>query len=470
LAAMYLEAAPDTMQETAEQATKTVDPTVTTRARRYESWGRFPKSKHQAVKSVFWQQDTVDFKAIEGSVLPYGYGRSYGDSCLNDEGTLIDMTGLRKFISFDEVNGIVRCEAGVMLADILEVCVPRGWFLPVTPGTKFVSIGGAIANDVHGKNHHVAGTFGRHVTQFELLRSNGDRLICSPTQNVDLFSATIGGLGLTGLIVWAEFKLRKIPGPYIAYEQIRFNSIDEFFELNKEFDQRFEYTVSWIDCLAMGKNLGRGYFMLGNHDKLKPTAGHEPKAKTLIPATIDAPGFLLNKLTVKAFNTFWSLIHPASRKVESWDPFFYPLDFVNDWNKLYGPAGFLQYQLVVPFDGANGLRAIKEILEKAAQSGEASFLVVCKTFGDIQSPGMMSFPRRGVTLSLDFPYRGEKTLRLLDRLDAIVRDSGGAIYPAKDARMSPETFKQSFPRWQEFSQYIDPKFSSNFWRRVMGEA
>lgn len=217
---MYVETAPDTTSEATEPASQPAAPVVTTRARRYQSWGRFPKSNHHAVKSVFWQQEAGNLAGIEGSVLPFGYGRTYGDLCLNDGGTLIDITGLRKFISFDEANEFVRCEAGVMLADILEVCVPRGWFLPVTPGTKFVSIGGAIANDVHGKNHHVAGTFGRHLTQFELLRSNGERLIRSPTQNVDLFKATIGGLGLTGLIVWAEFKLRKIPGPYIAYEQI----------------------------------------------------------------------------------------------------------------------------------------------------------------------------------------------------------------------------------------------------------
>jgi FAD/FMN-containing dehydrogenase len=367
---------------------------------------------------------------------------------------------------FDEQTGLIRCEAGVMLADILEVVVPRGWFLPVTPGTKYVSVGGAIANDIHGKNHHVAGTFGCHITQFELLRSTGERLICSPDQNRDLFRATIGGLGLTGLILWAEFRLRRIPGPYIAKEQIRFGSIDEFFDLTSGFDQTFEYTVSWVDCLAVGAQLGRGYFMLGNHDRLQPAPGRTPTPKALVTAPIDMPSFALNQLTVKAFNTAIYLSQGAkhSRKIVPYDPFFYPLDAVTDWNKLYGPAGFLQYQPVVPY--TDGHRAIKELLTQVAQSGQASFLVVMKTFGDVQSPGMLSFPRKGVTLSLDFPFRGEQTLRLLERLDAIVRDHGGAIYPAKDARMSAENFKAFYPQWQDFAQYVDPKFSSNLWRRV----
>jgi FAD/FMN-containing dehydrogenase len=457
------------MQKTIEPQTQHATEPASERARRYESWGRYPKAQHQAVKSLYWQQDTTRFDDIEGSVLPHGYGRSYGDSCLNDGGTLIDATGLGKFISFDDEAGLLRCEAGVMLADIIEVIIPRGWFLPVTPGTKYVSVGGAIANDVHGKNHHVAGTFGCHVTQFELLRSDGERLLCSPRHNSDLFRATIGGLGLTGLIVWAEFKLRAIPGPFIAKEQIRFNSIDEFFELTKEFDQRFEYTVSWVDCLAVGDQLGRGYFMLGNHDKLQTAPGHEPKAKPLFTVPIDAPGFALNKLTVKAFNTALYMLQgpKVSRRVVSWDPFFYPLDFVTAWNKLYGSAGFLQYQPVVPFENDRDHRAIKSILTQIAQAGASSFLVVCKTFGDIQSPGLLSFPRPGVTINLDFPFRGPQTLQLLDRLDVIVRESGGAVYPAKDARMSAENFKAFFPQWRDFAQYVDPKFSSNFWRRVM---
>src|SRR5450432_2681910 len=223
-----------------------------------QSWGRYPTVEPEQVVPLFWRNELPNLSDFTTSVLPYGYGRSYGDSCLNEGGVSLDATYLRRFISFDEEQGLLRCEAGVSLADILEEFVPRGWFLPVTPGTKFVSVGGAIANDVHGKNHHKVGTFGCHVTCFELLRSNGERLICSPDQNIDLFRATIGGLGLTGLILWAEFNLRAVPGPFIAEEQIRFSCIDEFFEMTEASDKDFEYTVSWVDCLATGKNLGRG--------------------------------------------------------------------------------------------------------------------------------------------------------------------------------------------------------------------
>lgn len=437
--------------------------------RDYQSWGRYPKLDRMTAQPVRWQDDLPDLSAIPGKVLPHGYGRSYGDSCLNEGGTLLDTTYLRRFIAFDEEEGILRCEAGVMLADILDVIVPRGWFLPVSPGTKYVSVGGAIANDVHGKNHHRAGTFGCHVNCFELLRSNGERLICSPEQNADLFAATIGGLGLTGLILWAEFRLHAIPGPYIAKEQIRFGSIDEFFEVSEESDRDFEYTASWIDCITTEKNtenLGRGLFMRGNFDRLQPLPGHKVKPKALAAVLFDAPSFLLNGLTLRAFNfaIYHSQLTKISHKIVAYDPFFYPLDVVSDWNRLYGKPGFLQYQFVVPYN--DNYRAIKTILTRITASGVLPFLTVLKTFGDIQSPGILSFPRPGVTLCLDFPFRGQKTLKLLDALDEVVCSVGGAVYPAKDARMSAASFQAYFPRWKEFEQYIDPKFSSSFWRRV----
>lgn len=437
-----------------------------TSARRYESWGRYPKPRHRALKTVRWQEEMPDLSTLKQSILPVGYGRSYGDSCLNDNGILIDTTELHNFIAFDEQNGLLRCEAGVMLSEILEVMIPRGWFLPVTPGTRFVSVAGAIANDIHGKNHHKAGTFGCHVTQLELLRSNGDRLICSPTENVNLFRATIGGLGLTGIILWAEFRMRPIPGPFIAMEQIKFGCIEEFFELSADSDQRFDYAASWIDCLSDGKNLGRGWLQRGNYDPLQPPRGKQIKPKSLFKLPIDVPSFALNPLTLKFANTV--LYHMQFRKkvgkVVPYDKFFYPLDAIQDWNRGYGKAGFLQYQLVIPYN--DNYRAMHEILKQIRKSGEASFLTVLKTFGNIKSPGMLSFPRPGVTLSIDFPYRGDKTLRLLDRLDLIVQANCGAVYPAKDARMSAESFQAYFPHWSEFAKYVDPHFSSNFWRRV----
>jgi FAD/FMN-containing dehydrogenase len=403
-------------------------------------------------------------------VLPFGYGRSYGDSCLNEDGTLIDTTGLSQFISFDEETGLLRCEAGVSMAEILELLAPRGWFLPVSPGTKFVSVAGAIANDVHGKNHHVAGTFGRHVTQLELMRSDGSRLICSLHENADLFRATIGGMGLTGVILWAEFGLKRIPTPLIDQENIRFDNLTEFFDIAHESeDLGYEYTVSWVDCLAQGDALGRGHFTRGNF--YDPPLGLEktPRPLPALPIPLDFPAFLVNTMTVKAFNTLYYHRQPwkMAHHVVHYNPFFYPLDVLTDWYRVYGKKGFVQYQFVVPYERGQ-YDHVREIFERIARSGQGSPLVVFKTFGDLESPGMLSFPRKGVTLALDFAFRGEKTLKLLDELDEIVFANGGALYPAKDARMSAEGFAQSFPNWRAFEQYIDPKFSSSFWRRVTG--
>jgi FAD/FMN-containing dehydrogenase len=431
-----------------------------------QSWGRYPKVQHSQVQPIYWRNELPDFSKLEQPVLPYAYGRSYGDSCLNEGGISLDVSYLRRFISFDQEKGLLRCEAGVSLAEILEVMVPRGWFLPVTPGTRFVSVGGAIANDIHGKNHHRAGTFGCHVTRFELLRSNGERLICSPDQNKDLFCATIGGLGLTGIILWAEFHLRPIVNPYIDMDHIRFSSLDEFLEISSESDQHYEYTMSWVDLLIGGKNLCRGIFMRGNHNQSKALASKPVKKRLPLAIPFNFPPFALNTLTVRAFNELYyhAQFSKKVHKVVPYDPFFYPLDSIHDWYRMYGKRGFLQYQFVVPFAG--GRETMSEILGRIRRSGEGSFLTVLKEFGSMQSPGMLSFPRPGLTLALDFAFGGQKTLQLLDELDKIVLQSGGAVYPAKDARMSAESFQAFFPKWKEFAQYIDPHFSSSFWRRV----
>jgi len=429
-----------------------------------QSWGRYPKVKHNQVLPVYWRNDPLDLENTDQSVLPHAYGRSYGDSCLNDNGTSLDVSHLSRFISFDEETGLLCCEAGVSLAEILEVMVPRGWFLPVTPGTKFVSVGGAIANDIHGKNHHAGGTFGCHVVRLKLLRSDGQRLICSPTENPGLFQATIGGLGLTGVILWAEFKLKRIVNAYIDEDLIRFSSLKEFFEISAESDQDFEYTVSWADVLVGGEALCRGIFTRGNHNQ-DPALAQKPLKKPL-PLAVPFSLSLVNPLTVKSFNELYYHKQLAKRvhKITSYDPFFYPLDGIHKWNRMYGKRGFLQYQFVVPFE--DGYEAMSKILGHIRQSGAGSFLTVLKEFGAVKSPGMLSFPRPGLTLAIDFAYSGEKTLRLCEELDAIVRHYDGAIYPAKDARMSAASFQQFYPRWQEFAQYIDPHFSSTFWRRV----
>jgi FAD/FMN-containing dehydrogenase len=408
--------------------------------------------------------DVLPLPSDQIRVLPFGLGRSYGDSCLNSDNVLIPMASFDNFIGFDSTTGVLRAEAGVSLAAILATFVPRGWFLPVSPGTKFVTLGGAVANDIHGKNHHVAGTFGRHILAFELLRSSGERLKCSPTENSDLFAATIGGLGLTGLITWVELKLRPIRSPYLDTRTTKFRNLDEFFDISQESDSIFEYSVSWVDCTTRGAQLGRGLFMAGNFsERTKPGK----RTSLSVPFPCQGPSWLLNSLFMKSFNTLY-YNKQISRVVEGlthYEPFFYPLDAILDWNRMYGSRGFFQYQFVVPFEHDRGI--IKEIFNRITASKRASFLAVLKTFGDIASPGLLSFPKKGVTLALDFPNQGPPTLQLMSELDAIVLQAGGSLYPAKDARMPPSAFRASHPRLAEFIPHIDPRFSSSLWRRVM---
>jgi FAD/FMN-containing dehydrogenase len=436
--------------------------------KRYESWGRYPKARHAEVVPVFCRDEMPELDRFPGTVLPYGQGRSYGDCCQNDGGTLLDTSAMRQFIAFDEQQGILRCEAGVTFAEILKRIVPRGWFLPAVAGTKWISVGGAIANDVHGKNHHRAGTFGCHVRQFQVLRSNGEQFLCSPAQNARLYEATIAGLGLTGLILWAEIQLKRIDNPKIRVEQIRFATLEEFFEVSASSDKEFEYTVAWLDCTATGRRLGRGIFLRGNQAEGKgaPLANGRRAHRLRIP--FDAPNFLLNRWTIRAFNSayFHARGRDGSEKFVPYDTFFFPLDAIEDWNRLYGPRGFLQYQCVVrPEDAVDSIGGILRAVERA---GAAPALSVLKMFGSIRSPGMMSFPRPGTTLALDFAFEGEKTLRLLNELDKIVLAHDGAVYAAKDARMSAETYQGMYPQWREFCRFVDPKFSSSLWRRVTG--
>ncbi len=429
----------------------------------YGSWGRYPPARQHGLAL---EQVTDPLPPLLEPALPFGNGRSYGDVCLNEGGALLLTRGLDRFFAFDPATGILRAEAGVLLSEILALIVPQGWFLPVTPGTQFVTLGGAIANDVHGKNHHFAGSFAEHVRAFELLRSDGARLICGPEQNVEWFRATVGGLGLTGLITWVEIRLQRIANPWIVAENRRFASLNEFFALNDDYEARYPYIVSWIDCAATGRALGRGIYMAGMHAPPGVRAAAPPQRRSLtVPFT--PPVSLVNTLSVRGFNRLYYHLPRPVRGLTPYQPFFYPLDNLLEWNRLYGKRGFFQYQCVIPPEPARD--ALREILTRIAASGQGSMLAVLKRFGARTSGGLLSFPRPGVTLALDFPNLGQKTLALLDRLDEVTRQAGGAVYPAKDARMSGDSFRDYFPQWSTFANFIDPRFSSSFWRRVMAD-
>ncbi len=433
--------------------------------RSYQSWGRYTKAD-QEVRKIHWRNDALPYDDAEvRTILPYGNGRSYGDVCLNDGGLLLDCRGLDRFIRLDPEIGLLCCESGVLLSDILKHSVPRGWFLPVVPGTKFVTVGGAIANDVHGKNHHQAGSFGCYVRCFELLRSDGGRLICSATENEVLFRATIGGMGLTGVITWAEIQLQRINGPVIRQEVIRYKNLSEFFSLARESDRNYAHTVAWVDCAAKGSRIGRGLFIRGNYAETRE--GKLPKApRRGFNFPVDPPLSAVNGLTLKIFNKLYYRKQWSDRieGLVHYEPFFFPLDTILNWNRAYGSKGFLQYQCALPTNNAED--AIQSILDRISRAGLGSSLSVLKVFGNKASPGLMSFPKPGATLALDFPNNGKKTLELIEQLDRITRESGGRIYAGKDVCMKPETFQTGYPQWKTMEEFIDPSFSSSFWRRV----
>jgi FAD/FMN-containing dehydrogenase len=433
---------------------------------RFESWGRYP-TYDATVRSMHWQGDfPALIDGVHGGALAVGMGRSYGDVCLLKDGTLLKTTSMNRLLAFDPATGLLTAEAGITLAEILDFAVPRGYFLPVSPGTKYVTLGGAIANDIHGKNHHVAGTFGAHVTQFELVRSDGTRKLCTPMENSDFYSATIGGMGLTGIIRWAQLRMKPIVSRLVDYQGIQFHGIDEFIALTEQ-SQNIEYTVSWVDVTSTGKNFARGIFMKGDHSKTPAPLTKSKPPKLVFP--FEAPGFALNGATVGLFNTLF--FHKQMKKsvtaLQDYEPYFYPLDAVLKWNRMYGKRGLLQFQYVIPWEYAR--EGTEAILRAVANSGLASFLAVLKAFGDVPSPGLMSFPKPGITLALDFPIKPDKSFPLFHRLADMVREFGGRLYPAKDAAMTPSQFRTFYPQWERFARYKDPALTSSFWERVTGE-
>jgi FAD/FMN-containing dehydrogenase len=430
------------------------------------SWGRYPYHPQKA-HALAWrdsiQSALADASRERGTFLPFGNGRSYGDSCLAASDEVLRTLALDRLISADWEHGVLRAEAGITLEGLLDAAIPRGWMLPVTPGTKYATLGGALANDVHGKNHHVRGTFGAHVRRFMLARSDGSMLECSPQDHAELFAATIGGLGLTGVIVWAEIQLMPIRSSLVDTRSIRFSSLDAFFELSARLDPQHEYGVAWIDCQARGARLGRGIYMVADHAATGALQTDTRKKRT-VPFTLPVSPF--NRLTLRALNELYYRKQPGDVMTSTvgYDPFFYPLDSLLEWNRIYGRAGFQQFQCVVPALVARD--AVADLLDAIAKSGTGSFLAVLKRCGALQSPGMMSFPLEGTSLALDFPQRDALNRRLFATLGAIVREARGRIYPAKDAQMPGADFRAAYPRWQDVERHRDPAILSRFWQRT----
>ncbi|MDR3640121.1 MAG: FAD-binding oxidoreductase [Humidesulfovibrio sp.] len=426
------------------------------------SWGRLSYEEH-ALRHFFDREAASTQLRGAGPGICFGMGHSYGDVCLNPGGALWNMAGLNRFIAFDEETGVLTCEAGVLLRDIQRLFVPRGFMVPVNPGTQLITLGGGIANDVHGKNHHRHGSFGDHVLRLRLARTDGSVIDCGPEREPGLFAATLGGIGLTGAVIEADIRLRRVPGPFVEAELIPFANLDEFFALADASEAGYEHTVSWLDCVWGGG--GRGIFMRGN-----PSASREGKAPRAgrLGVPFVPPVSLVNSLSLRLFNMFYYAMKKRAKGpiLMHHESFFCPLDNVLEWNRIYGPRGFYQYQSVIPRE--HGREATQAMLGEIARSGNGSFLAVLKTFGDRQGRGMLSFPRPGVTLALDFPNKGASTLRLFERLDAIVREAGGRLYLAKDARMPRDLLESGYPRLAEFLSYRDPGVSSAMSRRLMG--
>ncbi|UJF29183.1 FAD-binding oxidoreductase [Kaistella sp. 97-N-M2] len=424
------------------------------------NWGNFPVVEKE-MKSEDTLRKIQDFVKGNNEIIARGNGRCYGDASLSEH--IFSTKRLNKLMSFDRLNGIIECESGVLLSEILEVTVPQGYFLYVTPGTKFISVGGAIASDVHGKNHHAEGCFSEYVLSFSLLNENGDVLSCSRTENADKYWATIGGMGLTGIILSARFKLKNIETAYIRQESIKAENLDEIFNLFDESED-WTYNVAWIDCLQKGTHIGRSIMLRGEHafkHQLPKNLQENPlrlKKKYNPTVPFYFPNFVLNNTTVKLFNYFY-FKKQTKKEVKSYvdyETFFYPLDVVKDWNKIYGKSGFIQYQFVIP--KTSGKEGMRKILETIAKSGNGSFLAVLKLFGRNSPLAYNSFPFEGYTLALDFKVNS-KLKNLVKDLDKIVEEYGGRIYLAKDS-MS----KSSLTNYLQNVQ--NPKFVSLQHKRI----
>lgn len=434
------------------------------------NWGNYPVLESDE-KMFSFTDELQQMVAAKNNIIARGNGRCYGDASL--AGNTISTLKYDKALSFDTVNGIFECQSGMLLSDILEVIVPKGWFLPVTPGTKFITVGGAVGSDVHGKNHHVDGSFSNHIREMDVLLANGEIITCSPTQHADLFEATCGGMGLTGIITKVTFGLKKIETSFIRQKQIKANNLEHIIQLFEEY-KHYTYSVAWIDCLKKGKNFGRSILILGEHAAVNDLDEAQQKDPLQLPKKkqitfpVNLPSWVLNTFTVKAFNFLYygKNIKKEINNVVSYEPFFYPLDAILHWNRGYGRKGFIQYQFVLPLHAKQGLI---EILQRISDAGLGSFLAVLKVFGKQDS--LISFPMEGYTLALDFPVR-KGLFEFCDELDQVVLKYGGRLYMSKDARMKPEVLAAGYPTLDNFKAIVkkyDPehKFLSTQSERLL---
>ena len=440
-------------------------------------WGRYPVQKCELVRPERHAGLTADASPL----ITRGQGRSYGDAALNEGGCVLLTERLNRFSSFDTEQGVVVAEAGLTLAELLETCVSRGWFPLVTPGTKYVSLGGCIAADVHGKNHHQDGAFSHSVREFELVTAEGKRLRCSPQENADAFWATVGGMGLTGIIGEVEMQLRPIESAYIRARHTQAANLEEAIRLLQDAEHDDRYTVAWIDLMSRGAAQGRSVVMQGDHapaDALSGARRLQPlrlKPRGMRNVPFDLPGWMLNPTTIRAFNALYYRAEGGKQApfICDYDKFFYPLDALGNWNRLYGKRGFVQYQCVVP--AASAYDALSQLLRRLEASGLPAFLAVLKRLGE-EGNGLLSFPMAGYTLAMDLPVTGPALFRLLDEFDEVVLQHGGRIYLAKDARLAPQSLRAMYPRlgeWQRVRNKLDPDgvFSSSLSRRLrIGEA
>ncbi len=439
-------------------------------------WGNYPIQNGYIFRPENRRDVIEAFNSVgKHSIISRGLGRSYGDASLNQDGQVLLHTRVSKFLDFDAETGILSCESGTSFYEIIDAFLPRGYFLPVTPGTKYVTLGGAIAADVHGKNHHCDGSLASYVIDFELLTANGEIVRCSRDNNTDIFWATVGGMGLTGSILSARIQLLPVPSAYIQVDYRRTKDLDHTLEQFEQTNKEYRYSVAWIDCLSNGRSLGRSVLSLGDHAALtrlgakENTAPYAVNKKNSYDIPFFAPNFLLNSATTRLFNSLYYRWHPDSKNMLcDYDTFFYPLDSVAHWNRIYGRRGFIQYQAVIGTERSR--QALIEILECLSKSGSASFLAVLKSFG-ASSGGLLSFPQPGHTLALDIPNTGGSMRRTVRALDAIVIKYGGRVYLAKDACLDAETFAAMYPqadRFKTVKQKLDPHgvVSSSLARRV----